>query len=438
MSLSASQPAASFVHETARDVPVAGHADVVVCGAGPAGIAAALAVARTGARTVLIEVHGCLGGIWTAGQLAWIMDVKDKPGIMAEIVAELERRGARRPRVEGGTNFAYDIEEMKLLLDELTAAAGVRVRLHTRVVAALRDSDGRLRSVITESKSGREAWTASAFVDATGDGDLSALAGCGFDLGRPGDGECQPMSLVSLVCGAAPAEIQSFIGGGLREPKERLLAELRRAGVEPSYTAPTLFHIRDDLYALMANHEYGVSALDADAIGAATTRARAEVNRIVRALRGLGGCWADFRLVATPAHIGVREGRRVHGRYTVTENDLLSGARHEDAICRVNFGIDVHSTNRAHGGAFDVANKRRSQPYDIPLRALIAKDVDGLLMAGRCISGDFIAHSSYRITGAAVTLGQAAGVAAALAARSGIAPGEVPFSEVRDALARLG
>src|SRR5690606_31372018 len=160
----------------------------------------------------------------------------------------------------------------------------------------------------------------------------------------------QPMSLVSLVCGADPREIDRFIGGGLREPKERLLAEFRRAGVEPSYTSPTLFHIRDDLYALMANHEYGVSALDADALGAATTRARAEANRLVRALRGLGGCWAGLRLVATPAQIGVREGRRVRGLYTVREEDLLAGVRHEDAICRVNFGIDVHSTDRAHGG----------------------------------------------------------------------------------------
>lgn len=427
----------AVVHEPARDIPVACTADVVVCGAGPAGVAAAVAAARTGARTVLLEAHGCLGGIWTSGQLAWIIDTRDKPGLMAEITAELDRRGARRPRVEGRFDYAYDIEEMKLLLDELTAAAGVRVRLHTRVAAALRDSAGRLRSVLTESKSGREAWTAPVFIDATGDGDLAALAGCGFDLGRPSNGECQPMSLVSLVCGPDPAEIDPFIGGGLPAPKERLLAELRRAGVEPSYTAPTLFHIRDNLYALMANHEYGVSALDADAITVATTRARAEVNRLVNALRGLGGPWSRLRLVSTPAQIGVREGRRIHGLYSVSENDLLSGARHADAVCRVNFGIDVHSTARAHGGSFDVANRTRSQPYDIPLRALIAKDADGLLLAGRCISGDFIAHSSYRITGAAVALGQTAGVTAALAAAQNTSPRDVPFPQVRSALDRL-
>ena len=438
MPSSASPASRSAVHEPARDVPVVARADVVVCGAGPAGVAAALAAARTGARTVLIEAQGCLGGVWTAGQLAWIIDTRDKPGLMTEIVAELDKRGARRPRVEGRADFAYDIEEMKLLLDELVSAAGIRVRLHTRAVAASRDSAGRLCAVLTESKSGREAWAADTFIDATGDGDLAALAGCGFDLGRPGTGECQPMSLVSLVCGPDPREIDAFIGGGEHAAKERLLAELKRAGVEPSYTAPTLFHIRDDLYALMANHEYGASALDADSITAATTRARAEVNRLVNALRGLGGVWSRLRLVATPAQIGVREGRRVHGLHTVTEDELLAGARHEDAVCRVNFGIDVHSTNRAHGGSFDPANRQRSQPYDIPLRALIAKDVDGLLLAGRCISGDFIAHSSYRITGAAVSLGQAAGVTAALAAQSHRSPQDVPWPEVRAALERLG
>jgi hypothetical protein len=141
--------------------------------------------------------------------------------------------------------------------------------------------------------------------------------------------------------------------------------------------------------------------------------------------------------VATGNHIGVREGRRVAGLYRVSEDDVISGARHEDAVCRVTFGIDVHSTRPAESRAYSEENKRRTQPYDIPLRALLSREVPNLLLAGRCISGDFIAHSSYRITGAAVATGQAAGVAAALAARGGRTPREVPWGEVRAALARL-
>lgn len=421
-------------HEAARDLPLVEKTDVVVCGGGPAGIAAALASARSGARTTLLEVHGSLGGVWTAGQLAWIIDSGDKPGIMCEIIAELDRRGARRLRAGRKHDFAYDIGEMQLLLDELMAGAQVRVQLHTRLVAAARDNRNRLGVVITESKSGRQAWAAEAFVDATGDGDLAAQAGCGFDLGRPGSGECQPMSLIALITGLRGADIPEFIGGGLSTPKKRLLSEFLRAGVRPSYSGPTLFQIRDDLFAMMANHEYGVSALDAAAITRATMRARSEVHRLVAALRGLGGVWKDMRIVATAEQIGVREGRRIHGLYSVSEDDVLSGVRHEDAVCRVNFGIDVHSTNRSHGESVEEVNRLQTQPYDIPLRALIARDVDCLLMAGRCISGDFIAHSSYRVTGNAVGLGQAAGVAAALSAQSGRAPRELPWSEVRPAL----
>ena len=422
--------------EAARDTPVVEDTDVIVCGGGPAGVAAALAAARQGARTRLLEVHGCLGGVWTAGALSWVIDAADKLGIMAEIGDRLQARGARRPRVEGGRNWAYDVETMKHLLEELCDDAGVEVRLHTRVVAAARDAANRLAVAITESKSGREAWAARAFVDATGDGDLSALAGCGFDVGHPETGDVQPMSLMALVTGLRFEEIEPFVGGALREPKERLAALMEQAGVSPSYGHPTLFHVREGLFALMANHQYGTPCDDAQAITGATMRARREIHTQIEALRGLGGVWQHLHLVSTAAQIGVREGRRIHGRYTITGDDLRDGARFDDAMCRVTMGIDVHSTDPARTRIVE-SKPHRSQPYDIPLRALVARDVDGLLLAGRCISGDFIAHSSYRVTGNAVAMGEAAGVAAALAARSGRLPHEVAWPEVGDALGVL-
>ena len=132
----------------------------------------------------------------------------------------------------------------------------------------------------------------------------------------------------------------------------------------------------------------------------------------------------------------MREGRRIHGRYEITGQDLLCGARFEDAVCRVTMGIDVHSTDPGKTRVVE-AKPHRSQPYDIPLRALIARDVDGLLMAGRCISGDFIAHSSYRVTGNAVAMGQAAGICAALAARSGALPQDVAWMDIKQGLDRV-
>ncbi len=419
--------------EASREIPVVEDVDVVVCGGGPAGIAAAIACARQGVRTRLIELHGCLGGVWTTGALSWIIDAANKPGLMAEIASRLDARDARRLRNDGGKNYAYDVEEMKLLLDEMCIEAGVEVRLLTRVVGAARDSDNRLSVVITESKSGREAWHAKVFVDATGDGDLGALAGCKFEMGHPETGAVQPMSLMALIAGLRFDDIESFVGGAMREPKQRLGALFEELGVPASYGHPTLFKIREDLFALMANHQYGVMCNDAEEITAATIRGRLEIHSQVAALRGSGGVWSEMRVVSTAAQIGIREGRRIHGRYEVSAKDLLEGARFEDAVCRVTMGIDVHSTDPGKTKIVE-AKPHRSQPYDIPLRALIARDIDGLLLAGRCISGDFMAHSSYRVTGNAVSMGQAAGLCAARSVSSGCLPQNVPWGEVRDDL----
>jgi len=425
-----------FHTEPEREVPVVEEVDVVVCGGGPAGVAAAIACARQGARTRLIELHGCLGGVWTSGALSWIIDAANKPGLMAEIATRLDARHARRLRNPDGKNYAYDVEEMKLLLDDLCVEAGVEVRLLARAVGAARDSENRLSVVITESKSGREAWHASVFIDATGDGDLAAVAGCGFDMGSAETGDVQPMSLMALLTGLQFDQIEAYVGGAMSEPKKRLGKLMTDIGVAPSYGNPTLFRIRDDLFALMANHQYGVKCDDAAAITAATLRGRGEIHRQVEALRGQGGVWSDVRVVSTGAQIGVREGRRIHGRYEVTGEDLLNGARFDDAVCRVTMGIDVHSTNPDKTKIVE-AKPHKSQPYDIPLRALIARDVDGLMLAGRCISGDFIAHSSYRVTGNAVAMGQAAGVCAALSAKSGRLPQDVPWGDTRQVLEQI-
>ncbi|MDA3963399.1 MAG: FAD-dependent oxidoreductase [Planctomycetota bacterium] len=428
------------ITEAHCETPIVEDVDVLVCGGGPAGICAAIAAARSGARTRLLEVHGALGGIWTVGMLAWIIDAADKGGIISEIVDQLEQRGARRFRSDKGRDFAYDIEIMKLVLEDMASEAGVQLRYHTRVVAATRDSNNRLASVITESKSGREAWTARQFIDCTGDGDLGSLAGCGFDLGLPDTGRCQPMSLLCLLTGIHFKEIEHFVGGGWAKPKDLLRAEMERGGHSPSYGKPTLFRIRDDLFCLMANHEYGVSALDAQQITDATVRARAEIHRLVDGLRGLGDPWSDIRMVASGAQIGVREGRRIRGRYQVTVDDLITGARHEQGICRCTFGFDVHALDSSADKGIDhsITGGKPSLPYDIPIGSLIAKDVDGLMMAGRCISGDFLAHSSYRVTGDAAALGQAAGVAAALAAKAAILPQDLPWSDLRTGLEAIG
>lgn len=180
----------------------------------------------------------------------------------------------------------------------------------------------------------------------------------------------------------------------------------------------------------MMNHEYSILPFDAAQVAEATMRARGEIHRIVRGLRKLGGAWDGLQLVATPEQIGVRDGRRIRGRYIVGRDDLVAGARHADAVVRPTFGVDIHAYDRAHAGGGYTNAGVKMKPYDIPLRALIARDVDGLMMAGRCISGDYIAHASYRVTGNAVAMGEGVGAAAALAVQTKRPPHELNWREV--------
>lgn len=430
------------IAEPARELPLAAEADVVVCGGGPAGVAAALAAARQGANTLVLENNGCLGGIWTGGLLAYLLDIRNKGGLMTEILeriaqAETVARAAREPVAP---DMCCDPEIVKIALEDLCAEAKVRLQYHTRVCAAVvdRGASPRLTHVIAESKSGREAFAAKTFIDCTGDGDVGAHAGCQFHFGNPETGLWQPMSMICLVTGITLDEAtKPFHSREKRTtwaaPKDRLRQEMERGGHSPSYAAPSLFHVRDDLFILMTNHEYGFHGTDAREVTAATLRSRRELHNLINGLRSLGGVWKNIRIVATAEQIGVREGRRIAGLYEVTAEDLRAGRTHEDGICRTTFGIDVHSTNPKQEKGIEKSSFR-AKPYDIPLRSLIAKDVAGLMMAGRCISGDFLAHSSYRVTGNAVAMGQAAGVTAALAARSGRLPQEVPFAEIKKCL----
>lgn len=432
---------ANRLREPARDVDVIQDAEVIVCGAGPAGVSAALLAARQGAKVRLLEAHGCLGGVWTASLLGYLLDF-DKPGLARELVRKLRERDACRGA--GFNGIAYEPEEMKVLLEELCTEAGVRIQYHTRAVAAYREGR-RLDAVVTESKSGRQAWRAPVFIDATGDGDLGALSGCAWEMGDATDPSrpCQPMSMIGLWLVRDTAPLRDFIhkaraaeGIGTEVTKKRFHAEIQAAGVESSYSMPTLFHIRDNLLLVMLNHEYGARATDAAEVTRATIHGRAELLRITRALRAKGGGWEGLQLVATPEQIGIREGRRIAGRYTVSKEDLIAGARHEDATARATFPVDIHALSRESNKKAGYGGRGvKVKPYDIPLRAQLARDVDGLLLAGRCISGDFIAHASYRVTGNAVPMGEAAGVVAAVAARLRVPPHEVPWKEIAPLLA---
>ena len=410
--------------------------DVLVAGAGPAGILAALAAARNGADVQLIDVAGCLGGVWTVGLLCFVLGSENKSGIITELTTELDRRSARQLAHGETPNWAYDPEEMKILLEERCAEAGIRVQLHTRVVGG-RIDEGRLTHVVTESAGGRQAWAAKVFIDCTGGGDLAARVGCSYDVGRPDDGGVQPMSFPCLITGIDYDAVKPYVAmAGDKGSRDRLTELCRSLGVQLTYPKPMLVRIHENLFSLICDHQFGHRSDDAAAVTAATLNGRREVHAVINALRGSGGIWKNLRLVATCEHISVREGRRIHGHATITVDDVTAGNQPEDSISICTYGVDVHSPKRDLRKSYD-SGGHKARPYGIPLRALIARDIDGLMMAGRCISGDFIAHSSYRVTGEAAAMGQAAGICAARAAEKGILPGDVPFADVKAGLEAL-
>ncbi len=413
--------------------------DVIVCGGGSAGFAAAVTAARAGARTVLVEASGALGGVWSMSMLVGASDWRRKTALMREFDARLEAltgeplrrdRSGIHPAVQ--ESYAISPEWLKVAMEGLVVESGVRLRLYTRLCGVQREGD-RIVAVDLASKSGLERWEAKVFVDATGDGDLGAGAGCAYELGRPDGGQTQPMSMHGLVTGLREEDVLPYcLGLPPEEKTERrhLLDDLERAGYRCSYSRPTLTRMGHGLFFLGVHHGYASSALDADSLTNATVTGRAEIAGAVAALRSLGGMWSRIELASTSPLIGVREGRRLRGLYTVTREDLIAGRRHDDAVCRVTFPVDVHSTDPAAHKGFSNEGVEM-QPYDIPLRALIAADVDNLAMAGRCISGDFIAHASYRVVGNCIATGTAAGAACAWAALHDVPLQAVPFAALR-------
>ena len=412
-------------------IPEAGAAEVIVAGGGPAGVCAAIAAAETGAVTMLIEEAGCLGGVWTSGALAWILDAegKSRKSILTRIVKTLRQRDELE--FAGAGTPAFQVEAMKVLLDELSLAAGVKIRCYTRVVGVKRSSEGAISHLITESDSGREAWGGRVFIDCTGDGTLGALAGNAFELGEPSTHRTQPMSLLALLTGLDPEQVRPYLAeqGAWHEVAARFSSLLSEGTYRPSYRGVALFHLGKGLFMLMANHQYGCSSLDAGDLTKATIAARGEIYRQIQILRTRGPVWRNVQLVATGARIGAREGRRLNGLYRVTLRDVLTGKTHPDGICPVRFGIDVHALSQ-DGDCKLEATPPVAGCYEIPLRALIARDLPNLLMAGRCISGDFYAHASYRVSGNAAVTGQAAGILAALAAKRGTFPANVDYNDV--------
>lgn len=444
---------AEYITERTRKIPVYGRVDVAVAGGGPAGVCAALAAARQGMRVVLVERMGFMGGVNTASGVngigGWQHDFDGQPlaaGIGREIMERLAELGGasceqvrdvfrtrtHRPTYREGGLGCYWIrsnpEIMKLLLDRMLTEAGVRVILHASAVLPLMEGDG-VRGLYIESKNGRQAVLAAQVIDCTGDGDIAARAGAQVQIGRPEDGFCQPMSMIFTVSGAAEAELHY----NPWEPQDHLPEYARdryRLAVRTAREAGEIVYNPNDIFCaatpvstagketLSVNFTriQRKSAIDADELTEAEMLGREQVFEGVRFMRKYIIGNENAYLVAVPPVIGIRESRRIIGDAYLTGEDIRMGQRAPDAIARGIYMIDTHNPT-AIGEPSHL--EYLDQPYDIPYGCLLPKGLENLLVAGRCISGDVVALSSFRILATCMNTGEAAGTAAALAVLGG-------------------
>lgn len=415
--------ATAYIREE-NQTPVKGSFDVIVCGGGPTGIAAAIAAARRHKRVLIVEAYGFFGGMWTMGMVSPFFDQENKGGICREIVSAID---ARKKSVQNGPGmWVFDVEEMKLLLDEMIEKEQISILFHTQVVAPVLSGDT-IQGVIVENKGGRSAYLAQIVIDCTGDGDVAARAGAPVQIGNE-RGAVQPMTLMFRI--SNHDYIQDYYNYPHYADNElihRIDDELARRGIRDydfNYRRPCVLKVPGAHTSICQSvHIRNRLSTDPEDLTQAELEGRREVQRLIRLLRLLPQ-FEHVQLDVTGPHIGIRESRRIIGEYILSEDDIRQSRKFEDGICNTSYWVDIHQTD-----GVDQLHQEGSvlaPDYQIPYRSLVPLKVEGLLVAGRCISGTEYAMASYRVTGDCVAMGQAAGVAAALCVERGCTPRKLP------------
>jgi glycine/D-amino acid oxidase-like deaminating enzyme len=387
--------------------------DVIVAGGGLAGAFAAISAAREGAKVALFEQNGFLGGMATAAPVSVFMQyhVAVGGGEIRELVQGLFTETVRRLRATGmmlETPFSFDDLALRGVLDDLVTEAGVEVFFHT-FVAGVRKRGGRVTALRYAGKEGLAEAEGRVFVDATGDGDLAAAAGCPFTIGRA-DGLMQPMTPTFLVGGVDPDRLPD------RKEITRLLREAQARGESPIAGAGFWTTPRPDHLFFNTCHVWNRSGLNVRDLSLAEMEGRRLVRDIVEALRRFIPGFEHAFLARAGTQIGVRETRHLKGLYTLTREDVVTGRHFEDGIARCAYEIDIHALKPGeHTESYVLAP---GVFYEIPYRCLIpASGPSNLLVACRALSATHEAHGSLRIMPTLAGVGEAAGLAAARALR---------------------
>jgi glycine/D-amino acid oxidase-like deaminating enzyme len=423
-----------------KQLPLLWDADVIVVGSGSAGATAAIAAARGGARTILIERFGFMGGtstqvldtfygFYTPGDVAY----KVVGGVPDDVVAGLKERDAafERPNTFGaGTGITYDPFTLRMVWEELAQQAGVRLLYHSFCTDVLLEN-GRITGVIVDGKRGLMKLTGRVVIDATGDADVCHQAGVPYE--RAGDIDpAQTLTTTFRMVNVDVARAKSF-------GKQAMWAAMEEAAGSGNYDLPRRegsWHIttQQGVIHTIMTRVADVDGTDPVALTQAEIEGRKQAFEYARFLRAYVPGYEAAALSWLNPSIGVRETRRVYGHYRLTRDDCLGARKFEDAIGACGAPIEDHSP----GADTKWAYLPEGMTYDIPYRTLVPQEVDGLLVAGRCFSATHDAHASCRSMAQTMTMGQAVGTAAALAVQGDTLPAEVSIHALQDRLRAQG
>lgn len=420
--------------------------DIVVVGAGPSGFAAALAAARRGAKTALIERHAFCGGMAAAaGMSVYINEPAGSRNLAGSIYTQLIdlliHSGAAYALDERRSWVAVNIEDLKFHSDRLLEQAGVDVYYHG-LLADVARTDSTIESLCVLGKSGRKyTFRAKMFIDATGDADLAYLAGIETMFGRPDDQTCQPMTMIFRVAGVdVPRAAQAGAGllhdkflwwGGGYDSLRHFIQQAKNANQWPIPKECFCLMWSDPrcpgVVAVNGTRISGFSGADSTQLSLAEIEGRKQARAAVDFMQKFLPGFEHAALIDTGPQIGVRETRRIVGRYLLTGEDVLSCRKFDDQIAEASYCIDIHLP----GSTGDIIHYLPpGQAYGIPYRCLLPKDIDNLLVPGRALSATHEAASSARVMPICMTTGQAAGTAAALAVNQGIPAWKVQASHI--------
>ncbi len=429
------------------EIPLLASTDVLVCGGGPAGLAAALAAAEEGAEVLLVEQNQYLGGAATAMMVPAFcpFGYEGDPvnaGLGLRILYEMKRRmGDQSERINW---VPIDPEILKLLYDEMVTEADIRVRFCTLVVGA-DVANGHVESVLMAGKNGLRRVEARIYIDCTGDADLCAHAGCEFQFGDE-VGEVMGTTLCFLVASVDRDRFEDYCReSGDKSYLPLAVARAREAGdfEVPEFRAAGIGFPYPDVAGCNFGHVYHIDGSDPDSVTGGIMEGRQTVQKLFAFLRAYVPGFERARLVATAPQLGVRETRRVVGDYILTFEDYLDRRSFDDDIARNSYFIDLHATSgdaelSKAGREPEIHQYSRGESHGIPYRCLTPRGFANLLVAGRPISVDRAVHSSLRVMPPCFATGEAAGVAGAMAAGADVPTRGVDVAALRDRLRARG